>query len=310
MKYIYYDTRKHPHVGVNHYRYNLRLMLAEAILLGRTPILPPLRLPAHHNFGHPQQQPYSHILSMRIPYKKREKATMKSGVIEYLEEHDMDWSMFSDSDTAIANENELVDPAINATHPLIIRRMSSAASFNPLLKQQETADSSIAFRMEPAQRLIDIFNSLKSKLGSFASDDFYKDLPYQNSLNLNSPSLESWGHACAHIRGTDRIKEDFIFLAGITPALVSKNIQRCLSKRDIPLYIMSDIRDRKFFKRLDQRYRTLYAYDFDELRRFYPNGDDAGDNITLYAMETMIMEKASIKISSHPRNQTNFFWHP
>ena len=302
-KFLHYDTKDAPFLGVNHNMYNARIQIEEAAALGRIPVLPRMRINAEHNFGSAQHRPYSDIASMEASYILESGAGEKK--LRCLDEDEFDFNAFPEKSVKTINSG-LVNAEDNARYPLIIRKMPSLAAFKSFTSIQPSKGNAILAVMTkhpPAKTIIDLAASVIEKLGDWHAQSFLHDLAHQSELNQK---MSDRAYACLHIRSTHDGYNSADWLFAINPEPILVNCARARLPQGARCYIMSNIKNSAFFAPFSKRYRVFKATDFPKLKRLYPDGDSPGDNTTLFAVEQQIMSAATIRIFSHIRNQTSF----
>lgn len=297
-KYLRFDLGRHPTVGLHHHLYLLRIMLAEALLLNRTLILPPIRLPAHHNFGTAISFPHSHIYATTFNFPMISGGDIRRMQVECSEEHAIDQAMFSAKDTLRIDGCEPADA--NATQTLMVRRIEYYDDIGWI--EARLAGVKLIIVPTPSARIAAIFEKLRDRLNADFDAKIFNADPVFHRRRKRLNQL----YACAHVRGGDRTRLYSLYKAGITPQMVFKNIKRALPSRDVPLYLMTDIRDQAFFSKIKRHWPVKSIDDFPELSAFLPDAKRPGDNLSLFAVEELIMRNAAVRIHSHPQRQLHF----
>ena len=116
---------------------------------------------------------------------------------------------------------------------------------------------------------------------------------------------EKFFYSCLHIRANDALFVDYRFFHAALPSNIKKLVYRACP-RGTKLYIMSDIRDAKYFNFLRHRYDVYTYHDFPELRCLVDNESRTADNHLLFMVEKNIMDHALVKLVAHRRSVYHF----
>ncbi len=279
-------------------------------MLNRIPVLQPFDLTPRHNWGRLLQKPFGDLVSPRVDILLGDENGIRSFAMNCSERKDFNIEAFSESEIKRigAGENTHISEQDNRDYPVIIRQVGRLSIWRLALDNFRSDRATVRVTFQPAQRIADIAQSVIADLGGINRShmDFAYRLRDPEVFAPNRRPAPAGAYACAHVRGGDITTIIPLFKAGITPQMVFKNLKRSLPGRDIPLYLMTNIRDQEFFSEIKRYWPTKFADDFPQLRAFYPDGDRIGDNLSLFAIERVILQSATVRIHSHAQSQTEF----
>lgn len=308
-RYLLYEPHRLYSTGLNNWLSNFISVAAEAVTLNRIPVMNPIALAYQHNWGLNVTKDFSAIMSTCVRVTMKERNILRPLKIDCLDQKDFNLDAFSENEIKCIEGGGRIDEQDNQNYPLIIRKTGMMGIWRLFVNNflQERKDRAIVhINFQPAKRIADIAKNVIAELGGIPDPD----AAFNHCRNLDASALDMrsppGAYACAHVRGGDIARYIPEFKAGITPRMVFKNLKRGLPERDIPLYVMTDIRDDKFFSKIKRHLPVKFADDFAQLRDFYPDGDNRGDNLSLFAVERMILSNAAVRIHSHTRGQEQF----
>lgn len=307
-RYLLYKPKQGFAAGFNNWISNFATLIREAAMLNRIPVLQPFNLTPQHNWGHPLQKPFGDLMSLRVDILLRDEGAVCAFTIDCLDQKDFNIEIFSENEIKhIDSKKNHIGERDNRDYPVIIRELDRLSIWRLALNNFRSDHVVIRANIEPARRIVDIAHSVIAELSgidSLPTTDLNHQYP--GTLELDRQPSPVGTYACAHIRGGDITTINPLFKAGITPRTVFKNLKRGLPRRDIPLYLMTNIQEREFFSKIKRHWPIRFADDFSQLRFFYPGCNNAGDNLSLFAIECEILKNATMRIYSHAQGQREF----
>jgi hypothetical protein len=238
--------------GIGHLGLNLQVMLSEAVGLDRIPVLTTPNLHQKHNHGI--------ILNASWPryYDIRKSMQDKSRGASYIMYADFIKKSFTKNEVLLVGAHEQITDAHNQSYKLIIRDIRGTLLYYRL-------------RHAPAVKL----PLYPSKEVIAASKKVIDELPNQ--------------YCGIHVRRTDRVEN-----AGYKEATSAENVLRILKQHNpdkLPVFLMTDEPDRKFYKNLESEFQIIRYYHFEHLRKIAKK-----NNYLLYLVEERIRYAAEIRI--------------
>ena len=246
--------------GLNHERRNLECLVTEAHALGRLAVLPALRLAPRHNFG---------------------------------EERAWRWTTYFDFDASVV--------------------VDGAGRSRPLALAVAAADPGGAVRVDRRAR---IPTSVRHAVRRVASPVWHRDLPRgrlpdarvelrpaARVLALARPAIaaldrEPEGFAAVHVRRGDRLFGPMRWLTG--PGRIRRRLRALGIGAGTAVFVLSDERDPRFWKRLEQHLRVVRYADFPALAELVAPGAPRRDNYLLYEVEKAVMRAARTRLETFP----------
>jgi len=245
--------------GIDHQKEALTWLIAEAVSLNRTPILfPPLFL-SNHNYGkkvHTRWDKYIDVTNITATQRGRSIRLNVPAQEEIPNFCNLSVARVSGEDRVMVSDNQEYD--------IIIRENRSGLkipSVHDIIK--------IEVNFSPSSGVVCHYESVSQKLKRYN---------------------------CIHVRRTDKLEAleqhpDLVRETG--KAAVLETVSQLLSK-NIPIYIMTDEKDKHYFDMLRKDYTVYQYFDFPELKNIVEN--ESPDNFFLYEIEKLIFKNAKIKI--------------
>jgi len=262
----YFTLTVSAQAGIVHLKSALGLLIKEAVLLNRTPVVFTPRFLNLHNFGRDVAAGWDKYLDLtRV-------AIVKDGI---------SWDIEALRSAAIGSLDELavlevrgrhlITAAENETYDLIVKDNASGLGNDSVLDHSDF-DFEVTFR--PSNAIRRQAEDIRARLGDY--------------------------HAM-HVRRGDKLTEArYPNLDRDTrPEAIRATLARVLPSGST-IYILTDERTPHFFDILKADYRVFQYFDFPELRRLVDG--DHPDNFYLYEIEQLIFEAATTKIYTfaHP----------
>jgi hypothetical protein len=244
--------------GIGHQCANLWTLLAEAVYLNRTAILPPLLLTGIHNNGIPLKTNWDRYIDTNA-FEQVVKVC-PSNVIESVE-----------FDTIRkVNESHLPRTLLNEQAQLIVREFSGHHAFELLgsIKNSRELLKKLDSLLKPSLAVMELAYRIRTRLGDYD---------------------------CIHVRRTDKLTElRYPDLDRKTrPDHIRKRISGWIEEGR-KLYIMSDEKDDLFFKPLSSFYRVQTIFDFPELLAIRTSGD----NYFAFEVEKLLFNWARVRVGT------------
>jgi hypothetical protein len=252
--------------GINHQLSNLWALLAEAVYLDRTAIIPPLLLAGHHNNGVPlntKWERYIDINSFEQVVKVRPSDFIESVRFDTIRN---------------VNNNHLPRTLLHEQAQLIVRKFSEPNAYELLdLIKNSTA---LAERFESLRKPSSIVMKLAEKIRSQLGD-----------------------YDCIHVRRTDRLNEfkNLGLDRQTRPEYILKRISKWIEEGR-NLYVMSDERDPRFFSPLAQFYEVRTIFDFPELLALRRSGD----NYLAFEVEKVLFKSARVRVGTFKESAASY----
>jgi len=244
--------------GMNHQIGAMRWLVAEAIALGRTPVIPVPSLNSIHNFGRNIQTTFSKYLDLeRIIIR----ADGKSFFFKAIQSGDL--PELAGLSALKVEKEKIITSEQNADYDMIIRKNPNGMTIRNIHAN---------FKFSVA------FNSSGPVLGCYTGiSDKLKD------------------YCAMHVRRGDKLTEKpYPNLDRDTrPEKILETLSGMLPKGST-IYIMTNETDRHYFDSLTKHYHILQYFDFPELKGLIES--ESPDNFFLYEVEKIIFQKAPRKI--------------
>ena len=266
MTYLQYIQVKGA-AGINHQLLNLQCLLREAAHLGRTAVLPPLRLTPRHNSGvavDGQWKTYFDLCASRL-------ADERSGEERRLPLVDRLPPRLLRTFTLSADVKRM--PLRAKDFELVCRRVPA---WFPRQVPRSGLDMHLHLRVRPSQRVLALA------------------LPV-----IDGPGSLPDGYAAVHIRRGDR---KFGKLERQTsPSRIRKTLREQGVCEGSTVFFLSNEHDPAFWAELAPHYHTVRFTDYPHLVELVSaQGDGLPDNYLLYEVEKEIMRHARIRIDTLP----------
>ena len=310
QRYLLYDWSQGRKHGLLHCHSDLKCLLHEASLLGRTAVIQNLPLDSGHNFKVPVSGDPERYFTLPSPAPGSDKKAVRW--LRFKEfESEPRHTASSQIKHIGQREGHFISREDDRRYRLIVRKLSAADINN------------LPFRL-----------LLKNWLGSLSEVAMVPDLQAsKEARNLSGEILKSMGltsavsgrgsprsgaaddgfYACLHLRWGDRADDyGFVMRQFLAPKAIRWRLNRIADlPRGCPLYVMSDLWDCEHFHCLRRDYRVWRYHDFPQLRPLAPCAEESGqdsshyDSFFLFSVETELMRRAAVKIFTERRR-----WQP
>jgi hypothetical protein len=265
--YKYFTLKIATQAGISHLKSALTLLIKEAVLLNRTPVVfAPSFLPLH-NFGRDVEAGWDKYLDLK------RIGIAKGGMLYEIEALRAEDIGRLDSLAVLeVRGRHLITPPENRRYDLIVKQNSTGLGAESALAHK---DFDFDVELRPSVPVRNAADAVRRQLGSY--------------------------HAM-HVRRGDKLTEArYPNLARDTsPAGIHATVSRVLPK-GATIYILTDERTPHYFDVLKAEYRVVQYFDFPELKQLVA-GDDP-DNFFLYEIENLIFDGADTRIYTfaHPK---------
>ncbi len=273
-----------PMAGLDHCLRNLRCLLLEAHFLGRVPvILHPIFNPFHNYdiWRNYRWEDYIDLASVRAKERDADNADQSIELISY----DKFLSQpIAKEDILVLRKPADITPEQNKKYSLVIRSTDSVSNhWNELFPSYAIAHEKYHIMMP--------YSKKAERIASTVLDRIEK--PFITMHLRRKDTLFDW-HRQVFAEGTS--------VENVLHALRSSDLPNTL-----PVYIMTDEKDRSFYSPLKKYYKTYQFFDFLELERLVSaaDGEQNVDNHLLYQVEKIIFKAAKYRFHSRKEYRTN-----
>ena len=292
--------------GLDHSLSVFKGAVKEATYLHRTLVINKFSIHSKHNLGHHREnfeyKQYINLDKTQV-YQTKQDGTIQqiNSLFRYIDAEHFDLNEYPEKDILLMNEDiggiKLITEEDNNRYDVIVRKTTAynyriiypdiLVSFHPSDEVEHLTDivlKSLGTSLADAKKM----------LLTYQSTNFSTDKDVANHKMPDNPLY----YAALHVRATDVYDTRFYNRYWNTAWHLKHIINRALSiDKGCKIYIMSDIRDRRYFDFLKKDYRVYRYFDFPELEALVSkNNDSEIDNAMLYSVEKNILQYAYTKI--------------
>ena len=285
-------------VGLDHVLAMFKSAIKEAIHLERTLVIDKYTMGTRHNLGYEIKnldiERYINITQTQI-YRIKANRSIKqiNSTFRYVYAENFDLSKYS-AEQVLQLEHQPITEEQDNQYKVIIRKTDNYiyTSFYP--------DILVAFY--PSDEVVRLTDVVLQAMGTSLADvkkrsAVYRDIDFSANRDLYQQDMPDnpLYYACLHVRGTDALIYPHFKYAADAGNI--KSIVKQMVAKGARIYLMSDIKNRKYFNFLKQDYIVYQYHDFPELKALVSDSNGLQvDNAMLYSVEKNIFQYADIKI--------------
>ena len=286
--------------GLDHALSVLKTALIEAVLLDRTFVVCPYVVPRRHNLGYEIATDMDRYISFEKTkvFKISSHGDIREYPFRYIQFKDFDISLLEQA--YIRQPSDAPQLCHDSDHKVIIRK-----EWDNYLGQNHEADS-FQVRFEPSDEVNQITDTVLQSLVGIGLDKFKRISSLFEGVDISAnrhTDISISFYICFHARVFDQVHyRDMIHIS--KPSYIRHMFNSMVTK-EAPVYIMSDVRNPRYFDfLLKEGYQIYRYYDFPVLEQLV-SGENGRlvDNAMLYSVEKNIMQHATIRIM--PYRNTN-----
>lgn len=269
-KYLYYNISFGCGAGLEHHTNNLRVLLSEAFLLGRIPIIPIFHLAAHHNHG-------IKVKNHLDRYYDLSNIKVDGNSVQVVLRDDI-YIAETEEKTLTVGAEQKISTEQNQQFDFIIRNTYGSVRFE--LFQEMYQQEVFNITLPDAKKILK------------ASKEVQKIFKNYNAI---------------HIRRSDQLRYNSMLEFYTLPWMIKRKLAKIVPPQSV-LYLLSDERKVGYFNTLKQHYQLKMWHDLPPIKTAvaeFPN-----DNYFLYKIEKTIWDNATIKINTFGRFNADFSLYP
>ncbi len=268
-RYLAVEVEARP--GINHLRFALELLVREAVSVGRTPVAFKPRFDPRHNLGHDLLVDWDRYIDLdhvelvdRISGKVTSIRMLLRAELEPIDALATLWVEREHKFTACENRD----------YDLLVRQNRTGLHV-PGVHDSAAGLPQHLVRFRPSARIRAIAERIRPQLGQYTG---------------------------VHVRRDDMLEMKDVYPnldRDTQPDRIGETLAREL-KDGSTVYIMTNERDKSFFKPLGSRFRIRQYFDFPELSELIEGPEP--DNFLLFEVEKLLFAEADLKVHtfSHP----------
>ena len=268
-RYLTVEVEARP--GINHLRFALELLVREAVAVGRTPVAFKPRFDPRHNLGHDLLVDWDRYIDLdHVELVDRASGTVTP--IRMLRRTDLE--PVNALETLWVEREHMFTARENRDYDLLVRHNRTGLRV-PAVHDSAAGLPQHLVRFRPSERIRALADTIRQQLGHYSGVHVRRD----DMLEMKDayPNLD---------RDTQ-------------PDRIGNTLARELQEGST-VYIMTNERDKAFFRPLNSRFRVRQYFDFPELNELIEGPEP--DNFLLFEVEKLLFAEAYLKVHtfSHP----------
>lgn len=275
-RFLQYETAKPFMVGLLHHTRNIRYLIHEAHVTGRSAILPPLALAPRHNFGIRREWRWEHYYDFSAS-----SLTDAAG-----RQHPLPIADHPPGEGVrtwtLPGGTPMPDCARH--YPLVVRRIADS-----FFKRELPVDTwpAVTVDLRCPERITTLARSVVRRLRALGGGHF----------------------VAVHVRRGDRIATKSVPDWPTRPPHVGRFLRDRGVADGTVVYIASNEREPDFWRPLEETWRVFRYVDFPVLEALVSGADEAPDNYLLYQVELQVLREGSLRIGTMPNEVWDWMHH-